>query len=138
MHIIPNAPLDSALILEHAFNIAGPHEALCIITDGVARIEWYIAATAPTVAEIEAQRLPAYKAKRLAELRADAAALILAKWPAWAQSNCALGIYPEATAAQCSADIAAVVTASNAAEDAVTAATTVSEAEAVTATWPTL
>lgn len=82
--------------------------------------------------------LAAEKINYLKQIRVDAASHITTKWPLWAQNNCALGIYPEATVAQCAADIAAVIAASNAAEDAIGAATTVAEVEAVTATWPTL
>jgi hypothetical protein len=87
-----------------------------------------------TVAEI----LRATKNLRLILLRNEASRLITTKWPLWAQNNCALGVYPDATVAQCTADIAAVIAASNTAEDAIEAATTVAEVEAVTATWPTL
>ena len=92
----------------------------------------------PTQAELDAVAVPAARTVRLAAVRAEAASCITAKWPLWAQNNCALGIYPDATVAQCAADIAAVIAASNAAEDAIEAATTVAEVEAVTATWPTL
>lgn len=82
--------------------------------------------------------LAASKTLRLFEIRKEAAAVIEADWPTWKQNNCSLGVYPEATTAQCADDIAAVIAASNTAEDAVDAATTVAEVEAVTPSWPVI
>lgn len=82
--------------------------------------------------------LPDVRALKLAEIRSEAASIIEAKWPLWKQNNCAMGVYPEAVAATCTDDIAAVIASSNAAEDAVDAATTVAEVEAVTPVWPVL
>ena len=86
----------------------------------------------------EAEVLASAKTEQQRIIRQQAASRITAKWPLWAQANCSLGIYPDATVAQCASDIAAVIAASNTAEDAIEAATTVAEVEAVTATWPTL
>jgi len=92
----------------------------------------------PTAQAIADAELPAAKAKKLADIRSEANALIVSKWPIWRQINAVADIYPQATRDEMEADIVSVVEASNAAESAVTAAESVADVGAVTATWPTL
>lgn len=60
---------------------------------------------------------------KLAEIRAAAQDVILAKWPLWMQSNIALGLDTDPLAMQCKTDIANVRTESNGFEADVTALT---------------
>lgn len=99
---------------------------------------WDAPTLQPTDQEIIDAVLPYTKHVKLTQIRAEANKIIETKWPAWRQNNCALGVYPEAVAAECADDIAAVIAASNSAEDAVDAATTVQDVEAVTPTWPVI
>lgn len=78
------------------------------------------------------------KAAKIAAFNAEAQRRIYAKWPAWKQANCALGLLPPSTRAQCEADIVAVIGASNAASDLVDAATIEQDIGAVTVQWPAL
>lgn len=87
--------------------------------------------------------LSAAKAEKLELIRAEARAQIEAVYPAWRQSNAALGLLPQAYVATMITDIAAVIAASNAAEDAVDAVTLVAGLAAalaaidgVTPVWP--
>lgn len=80
--------------------------------------------------------LPPAKAEKLAAVRAEAQARIFAIYPAWRQSNAALGIVPDADVLAMQDFIADHIDASNAAEDAIAAATTVAEVEGVTPLWP--
>lgn len=80
--------------------------------------------------------LPPAKAAKLAEIRAEAGRRILAAYPAFVQSNAALGLLQESEVLAMTAFIANHIDASNAAEDAVDAATTVAQVQGVTPTWP--
>lgn len=92
----------------------------------------------PTQQQIDDATLPTAKSLRVTDIRAQAQARILAKYPLWRQTNAALGVYPQAYASQMQADIAAVIEASNAAEDAVTAAADVAAVDAVNPNWPVI
>lgn len=82
--------------------------------------------------------LEAAKVGCIAEINHECTRRILTKWPLEKQQACSLGVYPTATAEQCADDIAAMILASNTASDAVGAATTISEAEAVSPNWPVI
>jgi hypothetical protein len=68
----------------------------------------------------EADGLQKHKDKKLAAIRSEASAIIVAKWPAWLQNNIALGLDPD-LAASCTDEIASVRVESNGFEDDVNA-----------------
>jgi hypothetical protein len=80
--------------------------------------------------------LPPTKAEKIAAVREEAQARIVASYPLWRQSNAALGLVPEAEVLVMQNFIADHIDASNAAEDAIDAATTVAQVEGVTPLWP--
>lgn len=102
---------------------------------GQIEVEWYIQ-NPPTQAEIDAAVLPATKASRLTDIRAEAKTRIEALYPQWRQLDAALGLLPDTYVEQMRADIAAIIQASNTAEDAVDAATTIEAVNAVEVVWP--
>lgn len=77
------------------------------------------------------------KAECIAAVNAECQARIYAVWPADKQMSALAGIYGEADRVACLAWIESHIAASNVASDAVTAATTVEQAKAVTVLWPT-
>lgn len=106
------------------------------VASGEPVIKWLSNRPQPTTAEIEAARLPATKAARIAQINAECESRILAVWPLEKQVSALAGIYGAAQRTAMDALIAAHIDASNIASDAVTAATTVEAVEAVAVTWP--
>lgn len=76
------------------------------------------------------------KAQRIAQINYEAGRRIESVWPLWAQSNAALGVYPESDAIACRAWIERHIDASNAATAQVQAATSAAEIDAVVVAWP--
>jgi hypothetical protein len=105
-----------------------------IYTEGRTEL-WSVRTGGMTDATIFAA-LPGIRTWQKRVQQATAKEVIERKWPLWAQNNCALGIYGDAAAKQCRADIAAVINACNTAEDAIDAATTISGMLSTTTIWP--
>lgn len=101
--------------------------------------EWNRPEPQPTQAELDAAAVPASRAQRIASINAECRARLLARFgdPA-EQVSRAIGVYGLAEKSALETGIAATIDASNTASDAVTAATTISEVEAVTVTWPAI
>jgi len=76
------------------------------------------------------------KAQRIAQINYEAGQRIESVWPLWAQSNAALGVYPESDAIACRQWIEQHIDASNTAAARVNAATTAAEIDAVVVAWP--
>jgi len=96
-------------------------------------LEWLDVSAKPSEQEMLDIELVAAKAKMVVAIKWEAGVRILAAYPSWKQSNCALGAYDESTTAAIKSGIASVRSASDAAEVAVAALETV---EAVLAyTW---
>lgn len=76
------------------------------------------------------------QAAKLAHIRMQAQEMIYQKYPAWVQSNAALGVYPVVFTDTMKDNIAAVIAASNVAQDAIEIALTTDEVNLVEATWP--
>jgi len=96
------------------------------------------AIVADVVANYDTLKVAVIKADKLAEIRADAKAVIEAKYPVWYQANVANGIYSTVIGDTMKAGITSVITESNRCEDLVDAATTEAEINAVTPVWPVL
>lgn len=84
-----------------------------------------------------AYTLAEYKLKRVRDINAEAHQRITGKWPAWSQSNIALGLDP-ALAQQCTDDIAAVRVASNVATESINSALDIAAVQAVVVNWPVI
>jgi hypothetical protein len=107
-------------------------------SDPARRVElWEDVNGVATLAEVKAN-CPGFLQSRLALIRANAKQVIEAKWPLWAQNNCALGLYAETVVNQCKDDISTVITVSNTAEDDVLNAVSIDAVLAVNPTWPVL
>jgi hypothetical protein len=76
------------------------------------------------------------RAERIAQINYEAGRRIESVWPLWAQSNAALGVYPESDANACRQWIEQHIDASNTATARVNAATTAAEIDAVVVAWP--
>jgi hypothetical protein len=76
------------------------------------------------------------KAQRIAQINYEANQRIESVWPLWAQSNAALGVYPESDAIACRQWIEQHIDASNTATARVNAATSAAEIDAVVVAWP--
>lgn len=103
--------------------------------DGSYRLDFDDGPRAATVDEI----LAAAKAARIAAINAECRSRLLARFgDAAEQVSRSIGVYGLAEKSALELGIAATIDASNTASDVVTAATTVQEVEAVTATWPAI
>lgn len=83
-----------------------------------------------------AELLAATKAATIAANREQCRARIEARWPLWAQANCADGTYPQARVDEMLAWKTAHIAAENAAADLIEAATTVEAVRAIAVQWP--
>jgi len=112
-----------------------PGAAWCVRGDqkDFASLEWMDASAAPTEQELLDAELAAAKAARVAKVKTEAEARILADYPLWKQTNAALGGYDTPTTDALKAAIAAIRTASNTAESDIAALTLV--ADVVAFTW---
>lgn len=104
--------------------------------DGPYIAQWNDPRPQPSQAEIDGAMLPGAQAVKLAQIRADAKVQIESQYPAWRQTNAALGLLPQAYVDTMNAHITAVIAASNTAENAVAAATTIADVDGVTPVWP--
>lgn len=92
----------------------------------------------PTLAELEAADLSAAKSQRITTAKKEANSRIYSAYPAYAQSNAALGIYNSLSntdpffPANMTAGIQEVITAEHAAEIAINALTTSAAVDAFT------
>jgi len=80
--------------------------------------------------------LEVQRSRRMAQINYEANRRIESVWPLWAQSNAALGVYPESDANACRQWIEQHIDASNTATARVNAATTAAEIDAVVVAWP--
>lgn len=132
-------PPNTGLVLAHiGYDPLTDFFARASTPGGPVELTWNHSDPKPTEQEVADAELAATKAAKLKTIRAEAQAIIIAKWPLWRQVNAVGGIYPQATQDEMDADIVSVIEASNTAEAAVTAATTVADVEAVAATWPVI
>lgn len=93
----------------------------------------------PTPAQIEAARLPAAKALKIAAINAECRRRLIARFgPAEEQVSRSLGVYGAVERDAMQTGIAATIDASNVASDAVDAAQTIAAVEAVTVSWPAI
>lgn len=130
-------PSNTGVILQHLFPqlVANKDYSVGVVND-VVYLNWSSVEQQPTEQQIIDAELPAIKSYQKEVIRRQANEIITAKWPIWKQNNAQSGIYPAAVLLECNNDIAAVIEASNVAEDSIDSATTVTQAESVTATWP--
>lgn len=98
-----------------------------------ANLEWSDESAKPTEQAMLDAELAAAKAWRIAKAKTEAMTRIYADYPAWMQSNCALGFYDESQTTAIKAGINAVRSAEEAAEVAINALTVV--ADVIAFTW---
>lgn len=99
---------------------------------------WPVDTTKPTLQELQAADLPAAQATRIKIAKGEAAQRIYTNYPAYAQSNAALGIYNDLPntdpwfPANMTAGIQAIITLEHIAEVAINALTTSESVDAFT------
>ena len=122
---------DTDLIIKYAF--PGKRYACFGDPKNYTDLIWEDAENAPTEQAMLDAELPAAKAWCIAKTKEEAMPRIYADYPAWKQSNCALGFYDESETAAIKAGIQAVRTAQAASEVAINALTDV--AAVIAFTW---
>lgn len=126
--------------LQRAINFIRPGSKFYFNGDlGYQYLVWQDTSTVmPTLTELTAADLPASQADRIARAKREASNRIYSMYPAYAQSNAALGLYSSLPntdpffPANMTAGIQAVITAEHSAETAIKALTTSAAVDAFT------
>jgi hypothetical protein len=111
--------LDMPTILQYGW--AGKQWAIRDDMRDYSKLEWSDVSEKPTEQAMLDAELAAAKAARITKAKSEAMTRIYATYPAWMQTNCALGAYDEGKTAAIKAGINAVRSAEEAAEVAINA-----------------
>lgn len=105
--------------------------------NGMELVSWNASSQPPSIAEIDAARLPAAKSMRITAINTECRARLIPRFgEAHEQVSRSLGVYGAAEKTAMIDGIAATIDESNIASNAVLAASTILDVEAVTVTWP--